>query len=91
MDIALGPFAIELRRHEVIEFSGYVGGAGSSILVRYPASIYISSYATVEPFNYQVVFGLNLKFSVAFFVFFKTWNFILFLNRFGLALYWHLL
>ena len=60
VDIALGPFAIELKRHEVIEFSGYVGGAGSSILVRYPASIYISSYATVEPFNYQVVFSLNL-------------------------------
>ena len=54
VDISLGPFAIELKRHEVIEFAGFLGGSDTSILVRYPSTSYISPYATVESFNYLV-------------------------------------
>ena len=55
VDLALGPFAIEIKRHEVMEFAGFLGGAGSSILVRYPSIIYTSPFATLEPLSYQVI------------------------------------
>lgn len=54
VDLALGPFAIELQRYEAIDFAGYLTGSGSSILIRYPSQIYISAYATIEPFSFIV-------------------------------------
>ena len=52
--MATGPFAISLERYKVIEFGGFVGGIGTSILVRYPNST-LSTFGMIKPFSYQVL------------------------------------
>ena len=54
VDVAMGPFVIRLERQD-IGIGGIMGTEDSSILIKYPQSIYKSIYATVEPFNYEVL------------------------------------
>jgi hypothetical protein len=53
VDLAVSPFAISIQRYEAIDFCGYAGGSGTSILVRYPSPT-ISNWGMIKPFSYQV-------------------------------------
>ena len=50
----MAPFGIRLKRQD-IGVGGIMVNGDSSILIKYPQSIYKSIYATVEPFNYEVL------------------------------------
>jgi hypothetical protein len=54
VDLAISPFAISIQRYEAIEFCGFVGGSGTSMLVRYPSPT-ISNWGMIEMFSYQVI------------------------------------
>ena len=51
-DLATGPFA---TTRDQIHLCGIIGGSASLMLVEYPQSTKKSIYATVEPFNYEVI------------------------------------
>ena len=53
--MAVSPFAISLLRYEAIDFCGFIGGSGTSILVRYPPPPTISDWGMIQPFSYQVI------------------------------------
>ena len=53
--MAAAPFAISSQRSEAIEFCGFVGGSGSSILVRYPNKT-LSYFGMIKTFSYNVLY-----------------------------------
>ena len=53
--MAVSPFAISLLRYEAIDFCGFIGGSGTSILVRYPPPPTIFDWGMIQPFSYQVI------------------------------------
>ena len=53
VDVALGPFVIRLERQD-IGIGGIMGTLESSMLIKYPQSVYKSVYGTVEPFDLEV-------------------------------------
>jgi hypothetical protein len=52
VDAALGPFVIRLERQD-IGIGGIMGTLESSMLIKYPQSVYKSVYGTVEPFDLE--------------------------------------
>jgi hypothetical protein len=53
VDISLGPFALYLERYQAIDYAGYVGGSGSTLMVKYPTAG-ISNWAVLDPFKLNV-------------------------------------
>ena len=51
---------IRLERQD-IGIGGLIGGMVNGMLIRYPASIEKSIYATIEPFSYQVRYNHTIK------------------------------
>jgi hypothetical protein len=52
--VSLGPFVVRLERQD-IGIGGLIGGIVNGMLIRYPAYIERSMFATIEPFQYQVI------------------------------------
>ena len=51
----MSPFAISLLRYDAIDFCGFIGGSGTSILVRYPPPPTISDWGMIQPFSFQII------------------------------------
>ena len=53
VDLVLAPVGISLDRYEAVEFSGFIGGDSTCLLVRYPEAT-LSSSSALEVFNVHV-------------------------------------
>jgi len=58
--VSLGPFVVRLERQD-IGIGGLIGGIVNGMLIRYPSSIERSMFATIEPFQYQVIIFLKIN------------------------------
>jgi hypothetical protein len=54
VDVSLCPFVVRLERQD-IGIGGLIGGLVNGMLIRYPSFTEKSIYATIEPFQYQVI------------------------------------
>ena len=55
MDASLGPYILRVDRQDIGIGGFYEGGMKSAMLIPYPDSTEKSIYATIEPFDYEVL------------------------------------